>query len=160
MTILPSIAIELRVLRIASQAARSAICSSPLPMNRAAASAAASVARTTSSARFRSIPCSVSISRGQPIAPEQRGDQRVPIIDSEPGHCTFSFSITTRRSIRTRKIRGGHQRKWYRLGRMGLELRRGGVVGHEKNRKVTEAGEPLNHRPDYQLVDSFDRLGL
>src|SRR5689334_13893457 len=55
MTTVPSMARELSARRIASTAAWSAAFSSPRPMRREAASAAASVTRTTSSARLRSI---------------------------------------------------------------------------------------------------------
>ena len=54
MTTVPRTCMKPNVLRIASVAARSAPSRSPRPTNRAAASAAASVTRTTSSARFLS----------------------------------------------------------------------------------------------------------
>src|SRR4051812_31276916 len=55
MTTVPSMFSELSAVRMASTAAWSAAFSSPRPISREAASAAASVTRTTSSARLRSI---------------------------------------------------------------------------------------------------------
>ena len=54
-TTVPSIDMLLSAVRMASTAAWSAAFSSPRPIQRDAASAAASVTRTTSSARLRSI---------------------------------------------------------------------------------------------------------
>ena len=54
-TTVPSIAIASKALRMASIAATSAPISSPRPMSRAEASAAASVTRTSSMARLRSM---------------------------------------------------------------------------------------------------------
>ena len=61
MTTTPSIAIELRTRRMASTAAPSAAFLSPRPIQRPAASAAASVTRASSIARLRSGGCGVSM---------------------------------------------------------------------------------------------------
>ena len=68
---MPSIGTESRTKRIASTAAWSAAILSPRPTQRAAASAAASVTRTSSSARLRSglAPERTSLDK-TPIEPE------------------------------------------------------------------------------------------
>jgi hypothetical protein len=60
-TTVPSMASELSEVRMASTAAWSAIFSSPRPISLEAARAAASVTRTTSSARLRSSFTSLAI---------------------------------------------------------------------------------------------------
>src|ERR671932_843081 len=60
MTTTPFIATESSIRRIASTAAWSAAFLSPRPTQRAAAIAAASVTRTSSSARFRSGACALT----------------------------------------------------------------------------------------------------
>ena len=70
MTTTPSIETESRTKRIASTAAWSAAILSPRPTQRAEASAAASVTRTSSSARLRSgFCCALPSIRGTLIIP-------------------------------------------------------------------------------------------
>src|SRR5580692_1051062 len=159
-TILPSIATELSVLRIASHAARSAIRSSPLPMKRAAASAAASVARTTSRARFRSIQRASGSVRCLQGTAEQRFYQVIAVADEYAGGSAVVFGVATRRAAAGFELRRRHQREWHRFRRMSLELARCRMIGHQQDREIAQRAKPREHRPDDQLVDTLDRFLL
>src|SRR5208282_6651596 len=54
----------------------------------------------------------------------------------------------------------GEDSKGDRLVRVRFELAGRGMVRHQEDRKFTERRESGQHRADYQLVDTLDRLGL
>ena len=43
---------------------------------------------------------------------------------------------------------------------MRLELARRRVIGHQQDREIAKRAKPREHRPDNQLVDTFDRFLL
>src|SRR6516164_9145370 len=111
MTTVPSIAIASKAARIASTAAVSADTSSPRPMCRAEASAAASVTRTRSIARFRSI--------GNPSDAEQALHQRVCLRDEDTLLACVALVVAALHRTIPLLVAGHVNRKRLGVGRAG-----------------------------------------
>src|SRR6185369_17263672 len=94
MTTVPSMAITPNAFFMASIAAMSAAVSSPRPMKRAEASAAASVTRTSSIARLRSIADSPG------SAPEETVEQRVRLGNEDALLARVALVVAARETTR------------------------------------------------------------
>src|SRR6202050_374619 len=165
MTILASMLIALSALRIAAHAARSAIRSSPFPMKRAAASAAASVARATSSARLRSIYDAPPVGSVRQIrlirfdhtaARKQRIDEPIAVRERGAGRLRIGLGIAPRIRARISKTPIRYYRKWNRLARMGFDFTGGRMVRLQEQAELAHLRKPVEHRPEDQLVDALD----
>src|SRR5438309_5165758 len=93
-------AIASKALRIASIAATSAAISSPRPMKRAEASAAASVTRTSSIARLRSI------AGPSDSAPEETVEQRMRLGDVDALLARVALVVAARQAARLLLVGG------------------------------------------------------
>src|SRR5262245_12729326 len=111
MTTVPSIGLASTAARIASTAAVSADTSSPRPMYRAEASAAASVTRTRSIARFRSIV--------KPSGAEQALHQRVCLRDEDTLLARVTLVVAALHSTILLLVAGHVHRERLGIGRAG-----------------------------------------
>src|SRR5437763_2529730 len=155
MTTEPSIAIASKAFRIASIAAMSAAVSSPRPMKRAEASAAASVTRTSSIARLRSI------ANPSGSAPEQAVEQRVRLGNEDALLARVALVVAPRRTARLLLVGGDVHDE--RDGIVGVRLQRARrrMVGqHEDAPLAARLPQPVEQRPDDLLVEVLDRLDL
>src|SRR6266581_4870884 len=157
-TTVPSIAIASNARRIASIAAMSAAVSSPRPMKRAEASAAASVTRTTSRARFRSIGartprvCS---------AAEQPVHDGVGLRNEDPLLARVFLVVPARHPARLLLVAGDVDDEGHRIARMRLERAGCRVIGHDEDTPLAaHRAQPLEHGAHDLLVEVLDRLDL
>src|SRR5262245_41836448 len=153
MITVPSIAIASNAFRIASIAATSAAVSLPRPMKRADASAAASVTRTSSMARFRSM--------GRGSAAQQPLEQRVRLLDEDALLAGVALVVAATERARLLLVACDVDDEGDRV--VGVRLDRAGrrVVGHDEDAPVpARLPETLEHRADDLLVEVLDRLDL
>src|SRR3989337_989938 len=162
----------LKALRIAWTAAWSAATLSPRPISLAAASAAASVTRTTSSARFRStappfhgkwLPQSrfrekrIGDTDDLPVAVRECVDggpvgQKRPVLPFDP------VSESDARASKTAHFRagGGVKGERHRLLGVGPDGHRGRMVGEQQNGQISPVSGPVEDRRHHLLVDPLD----
>src|SRR6516162_2526908 len=153
MTTVPSIAMTSNAARIASTAAVSADTSSPRPMCRAEASAAASVTRTRSIARFRSI-C-------EPSDAEQTLHQRVCLWDEDTLLAGVALVVAPLHRTVVLLVAGHVQRERLGVGRAGpLPAGRRMMRQHHHPPLAPARPEPLEQRAEHFLVEALDGLDL
>src|SRR5213083_1416786 len=157
-TTVPSIAIASKALRMASIAATSVAISSPRPMSRAEASAAASVTRTSSMARLRSIARGSS-PRGS--AAQQPLEQRVRLGDEDALLARVAFVVAARQAARLPLVARDVDDEGHRVVGVRLQRARRRMVGHDQQAPLAARGaQPLEQRADHLRVHVLDRLDL
>src|SRR5262245_27168401 len=135
----PSMAIVSNVCRMASIAALSTATSSPRPMSRDDSSAAASVTRTRSMPRLRSIAGSVS---GETI--EQRGG----LGDGVPQLARGALGDPALDAPRLRAVARGADAEWDWIAAVEARRTRGRVIGRHEHPPVhVEPAQALQQRP-------------
>src|SRR5437879_4923751 len=152
-TTVPSIAIASNARRIASIAAMSAAVSSPRPMKRAEASAAASVTRTTSRARFRSIGARAPDVRS---AAEQPVHDGVGLRDEDALLARVALVVPARHPapLLLLLVAGDVDDEGHRIARMRLERAGRRVIGHDEDAPLPAHGaQPLEHGAHDLLVE-------
>src|SRR5438552_3454059 len=149
----PSIAIASKAFRIASIAAMSAAASSPRPMKRADASAAASVTRTTSMARLRSI--------GRPSVAQQPLEEQVPLGDEDAVLARVALAEAAARGLRLALVARDRDHERDRLRGVGARGTRRRMVRNDEHPPLVPAlPQALDDRPDQVGVEALDRLHL
>src|SRR5262245_35690453 len=152
MTTVPSMAMTPNAFFIASIAARSAAASSPRPMKRPEASAAASVTRTTSIARLRSMPL---------LLPADALEDPVRLGDEDALIARVALAEAALDPARLLLVVGDIDRERDRLGARGAGGARRRVVGGDKEAPGAAAlAEPLEQRVDHLLVEALDGRDL
>src|SRR2546425_8519301 len=138
-TTVPSIAIASKALRMASIAATSVAVSSPRPMSRAEASAAASVTRTSSMARLRSMPGTLGASAAQ-----QPLEQRVRLRDEDAQLARVALVVAAREAARLLLVARDVDDERHRVVGVRLQRARRRVVGHDQQAPLAARGaQPL-----------------
>src|SRR5262249_41769024 len=157
-TTVPSIAIASNARRIASIAAMSAAVSSPSPMNRADARAAASVTRTTSRARFRSIGAWTSAVRS---ATEQPVPAGMGVGNEDALLARVALVVAARDAPRLLLVGGDVDHEGHRIARVRLQRAGRRVVGHDEHAPfAAHRAQPLEDGAHDLLVEVLDRLDL
>src|SRR5512138_2780221 len=124
-------------------------------MSRAEASAAASVTRTSSIARLRSMERTESSAAEEPL------EQRVRLGDEDALLARVALVVAAREPARLLLVARDVDDERHRIVGVGLQRARGWMVGKDHHAPLpARLPEPLEDRADDLLLEVLDRLDL